>query len=248
MWIALVIGWMALVVVGPWLLRNPRENVETGLAWYAIRLYVKVVHRVVVRGVEHVPRERYPGPIVVVANHSAGIDPLLLQSAAPFEIRFLMARDMQPRLLGALWRWAGVISVNREGGDTQAAREAVRFLRSAGEMLEAGYRCSGVVGIFPEGGIERPAEELLPFLPGVGLIVHRSGARVLPAVIRGTPRATTAWGSLLERSRSSVEFLPMIEYGATGMKPAEIAADLQRRFQAHTGWRVAKSAGPATRS
>ncbi|WP_410961928.1 lysophospholipid acyltransferase family protein, partial [Salmonella sp. SAL4359] len=85
--------------------------------------------------------------------------------------------------------------VDRYGREIAAAREAVRHLQSG-----------GVVGIFPEGNLERPPCHILPFLPGVGLIVHRSGAPVIPVLISGTPQIDPAWSSLWRRSRAVVQF------------------------------------------
>lgn len=232
--------WAFLAIFGAKLLDNPRENIETGVVWHTMRAYCRWMHRLQVVGAEYVPCARRPGPVIVVANHSAGIDPLLIQSAVPFEVRFMMASDMQPALLEPLWRWTGVISVDRDAGDTKAAREAIRYLQSTNDLQADGTISSGVIGIFPEGAIQRNLGELLPFLPGIGLLVHRSRARVLMVVIRGTPRTQSAWGSLTQSSRSSIEFLPMIDYQATGMKPAEIAADLQRRFLERTGWQLTR--------
>jgi 1-acyl-sn-glycerol-3-phosphate acyltransferase len=118
----------------------------------------------------------------------------------------------------------------------KSAREALRYLQTVGETQPDGTISSGVIGIFPEGGIERPRETILPFMPGIGLLVHKSGARVLPVVIRGTPSSSTAWGSLLSRSRSSIEFLEPIDYTTRGMKAGEIAEDLRRLFVERTGW------------
>ena len=67
-------------------------------------------------------------------------------------------------------------------------------------------------------------------------MVLKGGARVLPVVIDGTPYTKTAWGSLVRGSRSTVRFLPMIDYHAQGVGAAEIAQDLRRRFMEATGW------------
>ncbi|MBC7771781.1 MAG: 1-acyl-sn-glycerol-3-phosphate acyltransferase [Pyrinomonadaceae bacterium] len=238
-WLSLLgVAWLALALIAGPLLNNPRGEVITGLAYLSTRIYVRLVHRLRIVGIEHVPISRTPGPLVVVANHTSGVDPMLIQSAVTFEIRFMMARDMQPAILEPLWKWMGVIGVDRSAphGDTRAARDAIRFLQSTGEVGPAGVVNSGVIGIFPEGGIERPPRQLLPFLPGIGLLIHKSGARVLAVVIEGAPNSSSAWGSLFMRSRASLRFLPLIDYKAAGMKPAEIAGDLQNRFLAATGW------------
>ena len=211
------------------LMRNPRGDVETGLAWWFVRAWCRVVHRVSFAGLEHVPRwtpgDAPVGPIVIVANHSAGIDPLLIQSALGFEVRWMMMRAMMVPWAAPLWEWCGVIGVGP--GDSRAAREAIRVLKDA-----------GAVGIFPEGAIERPARMLMPFEPGVGLIVYKTGAQVLMAVIDGTPERASAFMSLITPSRARVRFLPMVSYQESGLGAAAIAADLERRMREATGWPV----------
>lgn len=250
-WLSLLaIGWLTLALIARPLMDNPRGDIVTGIVYVTNRLYVRVVHRLRVTGLEHVPPSRTPppGPLVVVANHTSGVDPMLIQSALAFEVRFMMARDMQPAILEPLWTWIGVISVDRAAphGDTRAAREAIRFLQSTGEVGPNGVVHSGVIGIFPEGGIERPRRQVLPFLPGIGLLIHKTGARVLPVIIDGGPDSRTAWGSLVTRSRATVRFLPMIDYSHSGLRPAEIAGDLQRRFLEATGWEL--NAAPSIRA
>lgn len=237
-WQSLALG-VALVVfafVARWIDReNPREEPMAGFAYLFMRVYSRVVHRLRVEGRENIPAgaggRRGHGPVVLVANHTAGVDPVLIQAAVPFEVRFLMARDMQPAALRELWEWVGVIPVNRDGPDAKAARAAIRWLKEGG--LDG---TGGVIGIFPEGGIERPRHRVLPFLAGIGLLVLKGRARVLPVVIDGTPYTATAWGSLVRRSRSRVRFLPMIDYAAEGVGAAEIADDLRRRIMDATGW------------
>ncbi|MBX3406545.1 MAG: 1-acyl-sn-glycerol-3-phosphate acyltransferase [Phycisphaeraceae bacterium] len=214
-----------------------RPDLWAGLAMLFIVLYARLVQRLRIEGREHAPKGRRVGPLVVVANHTAGVDPLLIQAALPFEVRWMMARDMQHQALAWLWEFTGVIGVTRldaaEGGevvsggrrgsDSTAAREAIRHLQAG-----------GVIGVFPEGriiGRGRVGE----FLPGVGLLVSRTGARVLQAVIDGTAETGSAWGSLVLPGRARVRFLPLLEY--RDAKAAEIAADLRARLIAETGWR-----------
>jgi 1-acyl-sn-glycerol-3-phosphate acyltransferase len=230
-WLAwLLVGILALVVFGAfarWLLQNPRGTVDAGLIWRTTEIYTAVVHRVRVEGAEHIPLTRAPGPLIVVLNHTAGIDPLLAQSVVPFEIRWIMMTAMRVPALEWFWRFANVIFVDQEGG-VSGAREAIRHVKAG-----------GVIGIFPEGGIERPREHILPFEPGVGFLIRRTGARVLPVIIDGTPPVDPAWASLIHRSRSRVRFMPPIDYGSTKMSAQEIAQDLRRRYMEWTGWPAA---------
>lgn len=223
--IVAVVLWLCWAWVAHRLVDNPRGDVETGLIWPFVMVYVRRVHRLRVLGAEHIPDGRHAGPLLIVANHTAGVDPLLVQSACPFFVRWMMADDMQINGLNWFWRWVQVIGVDRNGREIAAAREAIRHLQDG-----------GVIGIFPEGTLERPARHILPFLPGVGLIVHKSGARVQPVIIDGTPRVDPAWSSLWRTSRASVRFLPPVDYTQTNLRPAAIAADLRQRFVEASGW------------
>ena len=226
-WIILAAAlWLVLALVAGRLLAGPRgPDVVGNLAYYAIRVYVWLRHRPTVRGREHVPGDD-AGPLIVVANHASGVDPLLVQSVLPFEPRWMMAADMRHPMGEWLWRFGRIIFVDRGGSDPVGVREALRHLSGG-----------GVLGLFPEGGIERRVRTLKPFQPGVGLLIRRSGARVLPIVIEGAAMAPTAWGALLKKSRPTVRIMPMIDYGRS-MAPAEVAADLESRFVEWTGWGV----------
>lgn len=217
-----LLGWLS-----DWLIRTPRGDMDSGAVFRAFQIYSRLVHRLRVDGREHIPAAPGPRGLIVVANHTAGVDPVLVQASLPFEVRWMMARDMQFAGLDWLWELGRVIAVDRSGRDSRSAREAMRHLES-----------SGVIGIFPEGRIERPAKLLRPFMPGIGLIVKRTGAPVLPIIIEGTPQTGPAWGSLFRSSRASLRVLPVVDYAASGMSAEEIARDLEARYASWTGWRV----------
>ena len=227
--------WLALAFLVRWLLDNPREDLLTGIACRSFLTYGKLVHRLLVEGADNIPRERHPGPLVVVANHTAGVDPLLVQGVCPFEIRWMMAEDMRVGGLEWFWSWARIIFVDRQGHrDLHGAREAIRHLKSG-----------GVLGIFPEGGLERPPRELMPFQRGVGLILSKTGAPVLPVVIDGTPQVDPAWASLWRRSNSRLRFGSIIDYASSALKPREYADDLRHRYAEWTGWPLNDDPEPA---
>lgn len=229
----LILAWLALAVVARLLLAGPRRDphdlVDAAILIF-LRVYLKLVHRARYEGLSHlraVERAVAEGrPVIVLANHTAGTDPLLVQNPTwAFEIRWMMAADMRVPILEPFWKWARIIDVERFSGDPTSARTALRHLKDR-----------GVVGIFPEGGIERPEEQLLPFLPGVGLLIKRSGALVLPALIDGTPRVDPAFAALWSPSSSRVRFGEPIDYTTTDLKPAQIVEDLQRRYLEWSGW------------
>lgn len=232
----LVLAWAALAVAAWWVLDNPRrvpgtpvdeDVISAGLAYRAMQMLSATVHRLRVEGRERLEIGRFPGPLVAVANHTAGVDPILIQAACPFEVRWMMARDMMSPKADALWKMGRMIPVDRFGRDTTSVRIALRHLKDG-----------GVVGVFPEGYIERPSRVLKPFLAGVGLIIAKSGAPVLPIVIDGTPEDVNASGSVIRASRSRLRVLEMVRYGRE-MTAHEITRDLEERFVRATGWEKA---------
>lgn len=220
--ILLALAWVAFAFLSRALLDNPRAEPVFGLVWLLGWHYAVWVHRVRVIGVANIPKGRRAGPLIVVANHTAGVDPVLVQMPFAFEIRWIMAQDMRHPWGEWLWRLADVIFVNRQGDEIAGVREAIRHLRDG-----------GVIGVFPEGGIARPRGTVRPFLPGVGLLIKKSGAPVLPVVIEGTPDVDPAWDSLTQRSRSVVTIMPPIQYRGSGLGAAAIAEDLRSRYE---GW------------
>ena len=206
--------------------KSPQVGVFDGLMYLIGFLYSKIVHRVEF-DVEDGAFDDLDGPFIVVCNHTAGVDPFLVSAVVPRRVRWLMAEDMRVRWLSWFWGWAGIIFVarNRHG------RSGMR--RAKAHLLE-----DGMIGIFPEGKIERPAGRLLPFASGVGVLVKRTGARVLPVVISGTPYTPTAWESLWTSSNARVRVMKPIDYKELGLGNAEIARDLEQRFQDWTGWEL----------
>lgn len=224
----LLLAWAVLIVIARAAERSPREGGDWTLAWIVVCIYARLVHRVRFEGVENIPRwkrgDPAPGPLVVVSNHTAGVDPLLIHAACPFDIRWMMMREMMLAPFARLWTWLDIIPVDQNGRDSTSLRAAIRHLQ-----------CGAVIGIFAEGGIERPREHINPYLPGIGLLVLKGKARVLPVVIRGTPTVNSAYKSLLLPSRSIVKFLPVRTF-TKDSTPAEIALSLEEQAATALGW------------
>ncbi len=235
--LVLAISVAALLVVLatiPTLRRNPRGTLGFGLALAVARLHVRVLHRLRVDGREHLADLDLSRGLIVVANHTAGVDPVLLQAALPFEIRWMMARDMADPRLDRFWGWLRVIRVDRTAADPRSLLTAVRHVRQG-----------GVLGLFPEGFLERPPRQLRPFRPGVGLLVARCGCQVLPVVIEGTPQFDPAWASLFRLSRSRLRILPPLKADHLPNYPDEIRRFLEEVFVEATGWAIGEEPGAA---
>jgi 1-acyl-sn-glycerol-3-phosphate acyltransferase len=233
-WIILglaVAGWVVLIVIARWLGAVGFRDGDLGAALTVriFQVYARTLHALRTCGNEFVPPrtpDPTPGqpPLIVVCNHTAGVDPVLVQAALPFEIRWIMAEDMRAPQLEWFWRFGRVIFVDRDKREARSLRDALRHLKDG-----------GVLGVFPEGNLERPPRHLLLFQNGIGFLVRRSGAAVLPAIVDGTPQCDPAWASLMKPSRSTIRFLPPVSYPDEA-SPDDIVADLRRRFADATGW------------
>ena len=199
-----------------------QEEPLVGLAYLFVKLYVALMHRGRARGLQHVPQRRDAGPLIVVSNHTAGVDPMLLQAFLPCEVTWMMGRDMMVPGFADIWDFLSIIGVEREG--TGKAGRDMAALRRAVKTLKGG----GVVGIFPEGHIPTNGE-IGGFSPGVGMLMLLSGAPALVARVSGTPRADRAWKSLLRRSHSRVEFLGVVR-ATEGEKAEALTARLRAMF------------------
>lgn len=159
-------------------------------------IYLRALHRARFEGFDEIERNHgtllREGPLLVVANHTCGLDPVLLQMPIPRRIRWMMWTGQMGVGLGWLWRHLQVLPVAQDGRDLASVRNALRSLREG-----------DVIGIFPEGGIERPPGVLKPFEPGLGVLAARSQAPVLLCLVTGTP-APRVFGSFIRPSRSSV--------------------------------------------
>jgi len=213
------------------LVASTRDDILTGVVIRLMQVYSRALHRLRIEGAGNIPPLKSPGPLIVVANHTAGVDPVLIQAACRFEIRWLMAQDMKVSWLDPVWDWSKIIFIDRtQKGGAAGLRQAINHVQSG-----------GVIGIFPEGRIERPTRTLFPFLPGVGVLIARTGARVLPIVIDDAPHVDPAWASLWTPSRATIRVMPIIDYAAeqpNGDRPSprKIVDDLHERFLQWTGW------------
>jgi len=125
--------------------------------------------------VYHAERVPDAGPVILAANHASFMDPPIVGSAALRGIHYL-ARDTLFRWpgIGALLRSVNAVPVDRQGG-------AVSGLRVILERLSRGE----AIVLFPE-GTRSVDGNLKPAQAGIGLVVVKSGAPVIPVRLFGT--------------------------------------------------------------
>jgi 1-acyl-sn-glycerol-3-phosphate acyltransferase len=149
-------------------------------------------------GLQYLPRR---GPAIVICNHASYMDPILLGSATPRAIHFIVLQWMYDLLLLRWFYWGmGTIPVRGEGQDSKGVKRAIRALARG-----------RVVGIFPEG--TRSADgRLLDARPGAAMIAALSGAPVVPAYIDGARHALPVGGRFPSPARVHVRFGPPLRF------------------------------------
>ena len=140
-----------------------------------------------------VHRERMiqSGPVILAMNHQSYFDPPLAGNASDRAIYYLAKRSLlDVPLLAWLLPKLNVVPVEQEGMDRSALKAIIRLLK-AGE---------GVL-IFPEGSRTLDGN-LLPARPGMGLIIAKTLAPVVPMRIFGSHEA-------LPRGEGKLRFHPI---------------------------------------
>ncbi len=133
------------------------------------------------------------GPAIFAMNHESYLDPPFAGIGVTRAVYFLARKSLlNLPLLGWLLPRLNVIPVDQEGGDRSALKILIR-------LLKAGH-CTVV---FPEGGRTLDGN-LQPAQPGLGLIVARTLAPVVPMRIFGARQAWPRGSSRIRLSRITV--------------------------------------------
>ncbi len=149
-------------------------------------------------GVEHLPRR---GPAIVVSNHTSYADAILLGSAVPRPIHFIVLQRMYDLLLIRWFYWGmGTIPVRGEGQDSKGIKRALRLLASG-----------RVLGVFPEGSRSADGRLSEPRL-GAAMIAALSGAPVVPVYIDGARDSLHVGGRFPKPARIHVRFGPPLHF------------------------------------
>ena len=198
----------ALLLLCPWFLR-PREGAPGPLrpeirgflkfSWWVNAAYCAFWHRLSSNGWAPLPVE---GQAILIANHTCGIDHMILQARSGRVLGFMIAQEYYDFWACHLFcKLLGCIPVKRDGRDLSATRTALR-------VLEQGR----VLPIFPEGKIHPTSgEEIGEIKSGAAFLAVHSGAPVIPAYIRGTPRTNLIGRSLYTPSRARIMFGPPLD-------------------------------------
>jgi 1-acyl-sn-glycerol-3-phosphate acyltransferase len=115
------------------------------------------------------------GPCIIAANHCSYLDPPLVGVACKRAIHYLARKSLlDVPILGPVLPELNVIPVDQKNADRSALMGAIRVVRNGGAVL-----------IFPE-GTRSPDGRFQSAQPGIGMIVAKTGAPVVPVRVRGS--------------------------------------------------------------
>ncbi|PYJ41168.1 MAG: 1-acyl-sn-glycerol-3-phosphate acyltransferase [Verrucomicrobia bacterium] len=147
-----------------------------------IFFHYRVIHR---------ERMIQTGPVILAMNHQSYLDPPLAGIACKRPIYFLARKSLlKVPILGRILPKLNVIPVDQEGMDRGALKALLRILRAGQGAL-----------VFPEGARTLDGG-LQPALPGLGFIIAKTRAPVVPMRIFGSHEA-------LPRSGGRLRFHPI---------------------------------------
>jgi len=158
------------------------------LGYYLSRLTGRLFFRL---RIIHRERMIQTGPVILAMNHQSYLDPPLAGITCDRSIYFLARRTlMDTPVLGWLLPKLNVIPVNQEGIDRSALKALIRVLKSGNAAL-----------VFPEGARTLDGD-LQPAQPGLGLVIAKTLAPVVPMRIFGAHEA-------LPRGGGGLHFVPI---------------------------------------
>jgi cytidylate kinase len=155
--------------------RRQRMNPYYWLGYWLSRLLAQILFRF---RILHRERMIQSGPVILAMNHQSFFDPPLAGNASNRAIFFLARKTLLDHWF---WGWLlpklNVIPVDQEGSDRSALKALIRILRAGEATL-----------VFPEGGRTLDGN-LQPAQPGIGLVIAKTLAPVVPMRIFGAHQA-----------------------------------------------------------
>ena len=215
---------VVLLLFCPLLIAAPFLPLRRQIGRLTVRAWLMSVGvRLKVSGLAHLPE----GPCIVVCNHASYVDGIVLTAALPVRVTFLVQHGAANwPYVGLVIRRMGVRFVNRE-----LPRPAARAMLGLIHHVRAG----GSVAIFPEGAF-RADPGLQPFHAGAFLIAAKTGAPVVPAVMRGTRRFFHDGARWPRRSNFDIElFAPRNAHGPDRADAEDLANGVFEQMRRHCG-------------
>ena len=148
----------------------------TYLFYRLIRFTVVTITRFLcvakIYGKENIPKT---GPVIILCNHQSFLDPMLCQRGSSRDIWYVARSSLYTSpIIGRAMGHLNTIPIHRGESDIASIRKIIGKLKDG---------C--IVGLFPEGTRSLDGK-IVSIKPGFTLLIKRSGASVVPAVLDGT--------------------------------------------------------------
>lgn len=194
------------------------------IGWTLFFVTFKVYLGFKVIGRENVPKK---GAFIFAANHTSYLDPPLVGTSVYRGLYYMARSNLFKRpCFGRIMRGIHAFPVKRSKGDLFAIRESLRILKEGKPLV-----------IFPE-GTRAKDENLRPAMPGVGFLVSKSEAPVVPAYVWGSFAALPKGMKTLKRHPVKVYIGKPVnfnveQYGGRNKETYQrISEEIMRRIQA----------------
>ena len=178
--------------------------------WYwGFYYFVTVIARVFFRfRIVHPERRLLTGPVILAMNHESYLDPPLVGIASGREVYFLARKTL---LDLPVFSWLlpklNVVPVDQEGTDRSALKALIRIVKAGHATV-----------VFPEGARTLDGE-LQPVQPGIGFVIAKTLAPVLPMRIFGAHEAMPRGQKRLRLRRITIVFGEPIQFTDADLVP-----------------------------
>ncbi len=184
-----------------------------------------------ISGLEKVPRS---GPVLVVGNHIASLDPPLTGALIKrFDVYYMAKSEyFTRRVQGWLFRSYNAFPVVRHSPDRRSLKQAL-------QVLEDGH----VLMMYPEGTRSRDLQLHRPYA-GAGFLARKSNAPIVPVAVWGSEDILPAGASWPKRAHVWIQFgdpfllpernpdgTPMTHQQSADYMMARVAAMLPVRYR-----------------
>ncbi|MBE9523948.1 MAG: 1-acyl-sn-glycerol-3-phosphate acyltransferase [Chloroflexi bacterium] len=154
----------------------PRKRFVRTLLRSLVRIIFPMLFKITITGKENFPES---GPLIVVGNHPAAVEVVLMAAYTPWNVEPLGAGDVpQEKITQVLEGLYGQIPIRRGHVNRVSLQKAVDVLTQ-----------KGIVGIFPEGGVWNSGEARAH--SGVSWLSYKTNTPILPIGYGGTTGALT---------------------------------------------------------
>ncbi len=161
---------------------------------HTVGFYLKIRYRIGTQGTELF--QNLSPPYVILPNHVAMIDPLMVASFVPQPVYWIASdSNLRSTLMRNLLRIVGSIPKSKFIPDVETVHTVVNVIRKR----------RGVVGIFPEGTASFDGHTL-PLIPSTAKLIKLLKVPVISVVLKGAYYSMPRWSWFHRRGRIEIHF------------------------------------------